>query len=151
MSQYIDCNSRILYGTNGSSSQQSGAGRKTQTHYNVGQHPNNTFHALHRRTHKQGGNAPPQYPYARTLGNTFDYPYLPPVVPPMYQYGGGSMHTKIIGGMSNNVRGIPPRYSNSTPYELGNNYEGGYTKSLNTYIGGRKRRHPRKIGGYIVQ
>ncbi len=98
-----------------------------KTAFAIGQHPHHLQHLL--KSHHGG--------YSHNGG--FDYPYIPRMVPPLYQYGGG-----------NNIRGIPPRYANSTSYELGNDYVGGYTQSQNTYIGGRKHRKKQK-GGWIVQ
>jgi len=41
-------------------------------------------------------------------------------------------------------RGLPPRYKNWSRTRLGLNYPTGYTKSLNTFIGGRRKKHYRR-------
>lgn len=137
MSSYIDSISPILYGRYGSGSRH--GGRHHITHYgSIGHHPAHSHHPLHahhRRRHN-GRNSAPQY---------WDYPNPTSRANLMKtQYGG-----RRIRGRGNNVLPIPPRYQTWSPYSLGNNYIGGYTKSLNTFIGGRKRRSRR--GGNISQ
>ncbi len=128
VSQYIDCISPILYGRYGNYPNQTFGGRR-HSHYPIGHHSAHSTHPLHTK-YKHGGNSAPQF---------WDYPNPTSKLNLMQtQYGG--RRRVIKRGGSNNVLPLPPCYLSHSAYEVGNDYVGGLSQSLNTYIGGRKRR-----------
>jgi hypothetical protein len=92
-------------------------GRGSRSVYLIGNHPHHTDHPIHR-----GGNSAPQY---------WDYQGWRKENPALNRYG---------GRRRKHGRGLPPRYKHSSRYQLGLTYVHGYTKSPNTYIGGRRRK-----------